>query len=110
MSAYSNPSIWAIILVTACGTYFLRWSFLGSLGSGALPEWATRMLRYTSVAVLPGLVAPAVLWPPATQGEIDPARLAAAFAALAVGLWLRNLLASVAAGFGAFWAIIYLFS
>lgn len=110
MTTYSDLSIWAIILVTAVGTYLLRWSFLGSLGSGALPEWATRLLRYTSVAVLPGLVAPAVLWPEATGGQTDPARLAAAMAALVVGIWLRNLLASVGAGFAAFFGIIYLFS
>ncbi|TGN37536.1 AzlD domain-containing protein, partial [Paracoccus liaowanqingii] len=74
----SNLTIWTIILVLGVGTYLIRWSFLGALGNRELPGWVIRMLRYTPVAVLPALVAPLVLWPEATGGAPDPARLAAA--------------------------------
>lgn len=108
MTGYSTAAIWTIILASAAGTYLLRWSFLGVLGGRGIPEWGIRMLRYTAVAVLPGLVAPGVLWPAATGGNPDPARLAAAFAALAAGLVIRNLLAALGAGMGAFWLIRWL--
>jgi branched-subunit amino acid transport protein len=68
-----------------------------------------RMLRYVPVAVMPALVAPLVVWPPATGGAPDPARLIAALAALFVGAVLRGVLGSIFAGMGvlylALWAI-----
>ena len=55
-------------------------------------------MRYTPMAVIPGLVAPAAVWPAATGGETDPARLCAALATVAAGLLWRNTLAAVAVG------------
>ena len=52
----------------------------------------------TAVAILPALVAPLVLWPAATGGAPDPARLTAAAVTVAVGLLTRNVLAAIAAG------------
>ena len=75
---YSNSTIWLIILALGVGTYLIRLSFLGLVGDRKMPDWVMRHLRYTPVAVLPGLVAPLVLWPEATGGEPDPVRLAAA--------------------------------
>jgi branched-subunit amino acid transport protein len=39
-----------------------------------------------------------VLWPQATGGETDPARLLAALATLAVGVWTKSMLPAIAAG------------
>ena len=94
----SLPQIWLIITVLAIGTFLIRFSFLGLIGERKMPEWVLRHLRYTPVAVLPGLVAPLVLWPDATGGETDPARLMAAFAALGVGYFTKNVLAAILAG------------
>lgn len=105
MTGYSAPAIWAIILATALGTYLLRWSFLGGMGSRAMPEWLLRMLRYTAVAVLPGLVAPGVAWPEITGGQPDASRLGAALAAAVVAVAARNILAGFGAGMAAFWGI-----
>lgn len=93
-----RADLWLVMGLLGLGTYAVRFSFLGGLGNRALPGWLTRALRYTSVAVLPALVAPAVLWPAATGGQTDPARLAAAVATLAVGLISRNMIAAIAAG------------
>lgn len=89
---------WAVVVGLAAGTYLMRFSFLGMLGQRALPLWLVRGLRYTSVAVLPGLVAPAVLWPAATGGEPDPARLAAALMTVLAGVVFRSMLAGIAGG------------
>ena len=105
---YSKAEIWLIIVVLGIGTFFLRYSFLGLIGNRALPEWALRYLRYTPVAVLPGLVAPLVLWPSATQGEIDPARLIAAGATVLVGIVTRNTLAAILGGLGALYFCLWL--
>ena len=74
-----------------------------------MPAWLLRHLRYTAVAVLPALVAPLVVWPAATHGEPDPARLAAAFATLAVGLMTRNVFAAIFAGAVTLYGLLYVF-
>ena len=98
MAGYSDTTIWAIILILGACTFLIRWSFLGAMGNRPVPEWAQRLLRYTAVAVLPALVAPQVIWPPATGGQTDPVRLASAAAALGVGLVTRNTLAAIIGG------------
>ena len=104
----SNLTIWTIILVLGVGTYLIRWSFLGALGNRELPGWVLRMLRYTPVAVLPALVAPLVLWPEATGGTPDPARLAAAAATVAVGVLTRNVMLAILAGAATLFGLLYL--
>jgi branched-subunit amino acid transport protein len=89
---------WAVVAGLAVGTYLMRFSFLGTLGQRPLPAWLVRALRFTSVAVLPGLVAPAVLWPAATGGVTDPARLAAALMTVLVGVAFRSMMAGIIGG------------
>ncbi|MBU2956968.1 AzlD domain-containing protein [Paracoccus sp. 1_MG-2023] len=103
----SDLTVWAVILILGVGTYLIRWSFLGVLGGRDLPEWVLRLLRYTPVAVLPALVAPLVVWPAATGGEPDPARMAAAAATVIAGLWTHNVLAAIAAGGGTLALMLY---
>nr|WP_241239922.1 AzlD domain-containing protein [Silicimonas algicola] len=80
------------------GTYLIRFSFLGLIGNRQMPEWVLRHLRYTPVAVLPGLVAPLVVWPDATGGSPDPARMAAALITLAVSWWRSSMLQGAVVG------------
>jgi branched-subunit amino acid transport protein len=106
--SYSTFEIWLIILALGVGTFFLRYSFLGIIGSRPFPEWALRYLRYTPVAVLPGLVAPLVLWPQATGGSFDPARLIAACVTVLVGVVTRNTLAAIVGGLVSLYSALYL--
>lgn len=90
--------IWLIIFVLAVLTYLIRFSFLGIIGNRALPDWILRHLRYTGVAVLPGMVTPLVFWPAATNGQTDPARLLAAVVTLSVGSLTKNVYAGLISG------------
>ena len=94
----SDAGIWAVIVVLTIGTFLIRFSFLGLVGARHLPDWALRLLRYVPVAVMPALVTPMVLWPAATDGVPDPARLLAALAALLVGALRRSMMGAIAAG------------
>lgn len=94
----TTAEIWTIIVLLGAGTFLLRLSFLGLGGSAGWPPVVLRLLRYTPVAVIPGLVAPLILWPAATEGVPDPARLAAAAVTLGVGLWLRSPIWAILAG------------
>ena len=103
-----SVQLWIIIVGLGVGSYLLRFTFIGLVGGRPMPAWLLRHLRYTAVAILPALVAPQVVWPAATGGETDPARLAAAFITFAVGLVTRSVFAAIAAGAGALYSLIYL--
>lgn len=90
--------LWGVILGLGIGTFLLRFSFLGLIGNRPLPAWAARMLRYTPMAVIPGLVAPAVVWPQGGTEGADPVRLIAAAVTVAVGIGSRNTLWAIGAG------------
>ncbi|MDJ0640260.1 MAG: AzlD domain-containing protein [Paracoccaceae bacterium] len=90
--SYTSAQIWLIIAVLGVGTYLIRFSFLGLVGDRQMPDWVLRHLRYTPVAILPGLVAPLVVFPDATGGTTDPVRLAAAIVTVAVAWWRKNML------------------
>ena len=96
--SYSDGEIWLLIVLLGIGTFLIRFSFLGLIGDRKQPDWLLRHLRYTPVAILPGLVAPLVIWPEVTGGDLDPARLTAAGATLLVSWWRGNLLWGALAG------------
>lgn len=105
----SDATIWAVIAGLAVGTYLIRFSFLGLIGNRKMPDWVLRHLRYTAVTFIPAIAAPLVLWPAATGGEPDPARLAAGLATLAVGLLTRNVFAAFFTGGAVLFAGLALF-
>jgi branched-subunit amino acid transport protein len=104
----SDATIWTIIVAVGIGTFLLRFSFLGVLGAARLPDWVLRHLRYTAVAVLPGLVAPLVLWPAATGGTPDLPRFAAAVVTVGVGYLTRNVIGAMGAGAITLYALLWL--
>ena len=75
---YSQVEIWLIIALMAIGTFAIRFSFLGLIGSKRMVPVIERMLRFTPVAVLPGMVAPLVLWPTDAADGVTLLHLAAA--------------------------------
>lgn len=99
----SDTQVWIIILAMGLGTYLIRFSFLGLIGSRELPSWLLKMLRFTPVAVLPGVVAPMLIGSGAHSA--DPLRLSAAAVTLVVGLLTRNVLYAIIAGLGVFFGL-----
>lgn len=104
----SATTIWFIIIALGVGTFLIRFSFLGLIGNRPLPDWVLRHLRYTPVAVLPALIAPLVLWPAATNGHTDPARVIAALVTLGLGYFTKNVLMAIFGGAGALYLGLYL--
>ena len=104
----TTVEIWVAIIVIGLGSFLLRFSFTGLVGGRNLPTWVLRHLRYTAVALLPGLVAPLVVWPAATGGTPDAPRMVAAAATILVGLATRNVLAAIGAGAAGLYLTPYL--
>lgn len=103
-----RAELWLVIVLLALGSYGLRIVFIGLIGDRPLPEWLLRHLRYTAVAVVPGLVAPLVLWPAATGGSPDAPRLVAAMATIAAGFLFRNVMVAIIAGAATLYLGLYL--
>ncbi|MEY1557483.1 AzlD domain-containing protein [Yoonia sp. R2331] len=101
---YSQAEIWLIIALMALGTYLIRFSFLGLIGDRPMPPLVLKLLRFTPVAVLPGMVAPLALFPDATGGQTEPVRLVAIIIVLVVSWWRKNALWGIVAGAVAFYA------
>ncbi|SEP79429.1 AzlD domain-containing protein [Thalassovita taeanensis] len=109
MDGIDKTTLWTVIILLGLGSFGLRFVFTGIIGDRSMPEWVLRHLRYTAVAVLPGLVAPLVVWPAATQGQIDPPRVIAALVTLGVGYFTKNVLAAIGLGACSLYAALYLF-
>ena len=100
--------LWFVIIALGLGSFGLRFVFTGLVGNRPLPPWLLRHLRYTAVALIPGLVAPLVLWPGATGGDPDGPRFAAAVATVVVGYFARNVLAAIGAGAVTLYGLLWL--
>ena len=107
-TAFDPVTLWIVIIGMAVGSFALRFVFIGLVGSRQMPAWLLRHLRYTAVAILPALVTPLVIWPSATGGQPDPARLLAATVTLAVGVLTKNVIAAISAGAVTLYALLYL--
>ena len=103
-----KTALWIVIIGLGIGSFFLRFVFTGFVGDRTMPPWLLRHLRYTAVAILPALVAPQVLWPAATQGQTDPARLAAAVVTFVVALLTKSMIAAILAGAATLYGLLYL--
>jgi branched-subunit amino acid transport protein len=103
-----RTSLWIVIIGLGLGSFALRFVFTGLIGNRPMPDWVLRHLRYTAVAVLPALLSPAVVWPAATGGNPDPARMTAAIMTVAIGLITKNVLAAIFAGGGTLFGMLYL--
>ncbi len=103
--SFTTAQIWTIIIGLGLGSYLLRLSFLGIVGNRDLPEWVLRHLRYTAVAVMPGMITPLILFPQATGGSLDAVRLGAAVATIAISLWTRNATLTIFGGAAVLFAL-----
>lgn len=99
-----DASFWTLTILLGLGTFLIRFSFLGLIGSRPLPDWLLLHLRYVGVAVFPALVVPMVVWPAATGGTVEPIRLIAAAVAFAAG-WRIGVVSAILAGMGTLWLL-----
>lgn len=95
---FGTAQIWTVIIGLGLGSFLLRLSFLGIIGDRELPEWVLRHLRYTAVAVMPGMITPLILFPQATGGEMDPVRISAAIATIAISFLTKNAVLTIFGG------------
>ena len=105
LATIPDATIWTVIVAMGIGAFALRYSFLGFFADRDMPVWLLRPLRYGAVAVLPGLVAPLVLWPDISSGGVEVERIAAATVTLAAGILSRNVVIAMLSGAVTFYGL-----
>jgi branched-subunit amino acid transport protein len=84
-------------------TFLIRYPVLALSGKFKLSESFLQILRYVPPAVLTSIVVPAVLMPgDQLLFSYTNARLVGAIAAVAIGLWQKNLLLTIVVGMAVF--------
>ena len=96
---------WTVTLILGAATYAIRLSFLALTEGREIPETAKRLLDFVPVTVLPALIAPIIVFPERTGGEVEIERLLAAAIALAVGIATRRVMSVIVAGMAALWLL-----
>lgn len=100
-------SDWVIVVVIGVGTYLLRLSFIGVLGTRPMPVWAEQPLRYVAPAVLAALVVPAVVLSDGSA-DITPLgnpRFVAAIVAALIAWRLKSVAGVIVGGMGVLWIL-----
>ena len=105
-----KTELWIVIIGLGIGSFALRFAFTGLVGDHQLPIWLMRHLRYTAVGILPAIIAPAVLWPAATNGDFDIPRVSAAIVTLTLGLIWKNVVGSIIGGVATLYILQFLLS
>ena len=108
MDHINTGTLWFVIIALGIGSFGLRFVFTGLVGDREMPAWLLRHLRYTAVAILPALVAPQVIWPAATDGQLDLPRMAAAAAALTIGVITKKVLLAIISGAATLYSLLWL--
>jgi branched-subunit amino acid transport protein len=105
-----KTELWIVIIGLGIGSFALRFAFTGLVGDRQLPIWLMRHLRYTAVGILPAIIAPAVLWPAATNGDFVIPRVSAAIITLTLGLIWKNVVGSIIGGVATLYILQFLLS
>ncbi len=100
-------SNWIVVVVIGVGTYLLRFSFIGLLGTRPMPMWAQRPLKYVAPAVLAALVLPAVMLLDgrAELSPLDNPRFVSAVAAGIVAWRIKNVAVVILMGMTLLWVL-----
>ena len=96
----STSSLWATMIFLGIMTFALRASFIIFWGDREAPQWLTRHLRYVAVAIIPGMIAGMLTYPPETADYHQAIWSLSALAALIAGVYRKDALSALLAGAG----------
>ena len=99
------------LLITYCGliTFFTRFSMIALLKKEMFNERVREVLSYVPSAIFPAIIFPAIFLNNAGSIQIeDNPKILAAIIATAVGIFSRNILATIFSGLASYWAIIFI--
>ena len=105
-----GSTFWIAIVAIALGTQAMRLVPMLAHGRFDTPPWLRRLLAHVPAATLAALMIPGSVWLRGDSGyEVSPERIVALVVAGAIGYITKSVIATIAVGLAALWAIQYVF-
>ena len=100
---------WLSITIAGIITYFTRMTMVAIINRNMLSENVKKVLNYVPSAVFPAIIFPGVfLNDYGTFVVINDPKIFGALTAIAVGLFSKNIIATISAGLISYWLFILL--
>ena len=101
-------SDWALIIYCGLITFFTRFSMIALLKKEMFNDRIREVLSYVPSAIFPAIIFPAIFLDNlgSTQIEENP-KILAAFIAMIVGIFTRNIIATIFSGLSTYWFLIF---
>ena len=102
-------SNWALILYCGLITYLTRFSMIALIKKEMFNDRIREVLSYVPSAIFPAIIFPAIFLDNAGSIEIENnPKILAAIIAMAVGIFTRNIIATIFSGLASYWFIIFI--
>ena len=102
-------SNWALIIYCGLITYLTRFSMIVILKKEMFNERVKDILSYVPSAIFPAIIFPAIFLDNSGSIQlIDNPKILASIIATIVGIFTRNILATIFSGLASYWTIIFL--
>ena len=101
-------SDWALIIYCGLITFFTRFSMIALLKKEMFNDRIREVLSYVPSAIFPAIIFPAIFLDNlgSIQIEENP-KILAAFIAMIVGIFTRNIIATIFSGLSTYWFLIF---
>ena len=100
---------WLSITIAGIITYFTRMTMVAIINRNMLSNNIKKVLNYVPSAVFPAIIFPGVFFNDyGTFVEINDPKIFGALIAIIVGLFSKNIIATISAGLISYWFIIFL--
>tara|TARA_B000000532_G_scaffold189014_1_gene155030 strand:- start:112 stop:426 length:315 start_codon:yes stop_codon:yes gene_type:complete len=101
-------SNWALIIYCGLITYFTRFSMIALIKKEMFNDRVRQVLSYVPTAIFPAIIFPAIFLD--NSGSIlieDNPKIMAALIATLIGIFSRNIIATIFSGLASYWFLIF---
>ena len=101
-----------LALIIYCGliTFLTRFSMIALLKREMFNDRIREVLSYVPSAIFPAIIFPAIFLDNSGSIQLeDNPKILAAIIAMGIGIFSRNILATIFSGLASYWTIIYIF-
>ena len=101
-----------LALIIYCGliTFLTRFSMIALLKREMFNDRIREVLSYVPSAIFPAIIFPAIFLDSSGSIQLeDNPKILAAIIAMCIGIFSRNILATIFSGLASYWTIIYIF-
>mgnify|MGYP001365326733 CR=1 FL=1 len=102
-------SEWNLIIYCGLITFFTRFSMIALLKKEMFNDRIREVLSYVPSAIFPAIIFPAIFLNNSGAFQIeDNPKIIAAIIAMGIGIFTRNIIATIFSGLASYWIIIFI--